>query len=212
MRSHLGVVLHVNQSNGNLYEWVAGDHNMSCHFEVYKNGSIEQYLDTDVSSWCQMAGNADYLSIETEGYDNEPLTPAQVTAIAGLVKWMHDTHGIALQLAEHPGEAGFGWHGMGGEAWGGHPACPGTLRRNQRELILQLAAGAPATRRRSRMFVYYVSNPPKSMKGNVFSFNGAAVRQIFHGADVDATLAGIGQAKLEPISFEQHSAWLKGSK
>lgn len=41
MHSYRGVVLHVNESNGNLYNWVAGDHNMSCHFEVYKDGSVE---------------------------------------------------------------------------------------------------------------------------------------------------------------------------
>lgn len=139
MRSHTGVVLHVNQSDGNLYSWVAGDHDMSCHFEVYKSGAVEQYLDTDLTAWCQMAGNADYLSIETEGYDTEALTDAQVHTIASILHWANEVHGIALQLAEQPGQRGFGWHGMGGAAWGGHPDCPGVLRRNQRAQIIQLA-------------------------------------------------------------------------
>jgi hypothetical protein len=37
--------------------------------------------------------------------------------------------------------AGFGWHGMGGTAWGNHPGCPGDLRLAQRPTILQLAGG-----------------------------------------------------------------------
>lgn len=140
MRAHLGVVLHVNQSNGNLFNWVSGDHNVSCHLEVYKNGSAEQYLDTEMSSWCQMDGNPTYLSVETEGFDTEPLTGPQMLTVAKFYAAVHREHGIPLELAERPGEFGFGWHGMGGEAWGGHTGCPGTLRRHQRARILQLAA------------------------------------------------------------------------
>ncbi|HEU5046085.1 MAG TPA: N-acetylmuramoyl-L-alanine amidase [Nocardioidaceae bacterium] len=141
MSSYRGAVLHVNQSNGNLYNWVAGDHDMSCHFEVYKDGSIEQYLDTKYTSWCQMAGNADWISIETEGYDTEALTDAQVNAIAGIMEWLNTTHDIPLQIANTPSEHGFGWHGMGGAAWGGHPDCPGNLRKAQRQTILDIAQG-----------------------------------------------------------------------
>lgn len=147
MRSYRGAVLHVNESDGNLYNWVAGNHDMSCHFEVYKDGSIDQYLDTGTTSWCQMAGNADWISIETEGYHTEPLTAAQVHAIAGLYGWLHSTHGIPLQIADTPDGHGFGWHGMGGAAWGGHTDCPGPDRKAQRAQILALATtpNAPAT-------------------------------------------------------------------
>lgn len=141
MRSYRGVVLHVNDSNGNLYNWVAGDHNMSCHFEVYKDGSAEQYIDTANTAWCQEDGNADWLSIETEGYPSEALTDAQVQTIAGIVAWMHQEHGIPLQLADTPSGRGFGWHGMGGAAWGGHPSCPGDKRKAQRQQILDIAQG-----------------------------------------------------------------------
>lgn len=177
MRSHTGVVLHVNASNGNLYNWVAGNHDMSCHFEVYKNGAIEQYIDTADSAWCQMDGNADYLSIETEGYPNEPLTPAQVRAIAGLIAWLHDVHGIPMQLANHPGERGFGWHGMGGAAWGGHTGCPGDKRKAQREDILaraRTAAGvaskpaAPVTPQRPDGYRYAAYTASGDKKGRVY--------------------------------------------
>lgn len=136
MHSHTGAVLHVNESDGNLFGWVSGDHDVSCHFEVYKDGSMEQYLDTAVSSWCQMDGNADYISIETEGYHTEPLTSKQWHAIARLLAWLHVEHGIELKLAEKPGDPGFGWHGMGGAAWGGHTMCPGDKRRAERHGML----------------------------------------------------------------------------
>ena len=139
MTAHVGVVLHVNESNGNLYNWVAGDHNMSCHFEVYKDGSAEQYIDTADSSWCQMDGNATYISVETEGFATEPLTAAQLRKVAEIVAEAHTVHGIPLQLADTPGQAGFGWHGMGGAAWGGHTGCPGDQRKAQRAAILTLA-------------------------------------------------------------------------
>lgn len=139
MSKHLGVILHVNDSDGNLYNWVSGNHNMSCHFEVYKDGSAEQYLDTEDSSWAQEAGNATYMSIETEGYPNEPLTDAQVKKCAEIVAALHKEYGFPLHLANTPGERGLGWHGMGGQAWGNHPGCPGDKRKAQRADILAQA-------------------------------------------------------------------------
>ncbi len=53
--------------------------------------------------------------------------------------WIHQTHGIPLQLADTPAGSGFGWHGMGGNAWGGHPGCPGDQRKAQRYTILVAA-------------------------------------------------------------------------
>lgn len=148
MRAHLGIVLHVNDSQGDqvtstngdsLYSWITGDHGMSCHFQVSQMGIVEQYIDTRYSSWCQAAGNDTYLSIETEGHPTTPLTPAQVQACAAILAFVHAEHAIPLQLADQPGERGFGWHGMGAPGWG-HASCPGDLRKAQRAQILQLAA------------------------------------------------------------------------
>ncbi len=145
-RPRLGVVLHVNDSDGpSLYNWISGDNNMSCHWQVARDGHVEQYVDTDNGSWCQMAGNSTYLSIETQGFPMEALTAAQVTACAGIMAWVHATHGIPLVLADTVGAPGLAWHGMGGAAWGGHTGCPGDLRKAQRAQILALAAGTPST-------------------------------------------------------------------
>lgn len=140
MSAHLGFCLHVNESNGNLDNWVADhSHDMSCHFQVYKDGSGTQYVDTELSSWCQMAGNPTYLSCESEGFHTEAYTPAQLTFIAHLFAWSHKVHGIPLQLANQPGEAGLIFHGAGGDAWGGHPDCAGTPRDNARPEIIRRA-------------------------------------------------------------------------
>jgi hypothetical protein len=139
MHSHRGAVLHVNQSNGNLFNYISTNSGgTSCHFEVYKTGVVEQYIDTQFSSWCQTDGNDDWVSIETEGYATEPLTAQQLTAITGLYGWLHAVHGIPLQLADTVAGTGFGWHGMGGGSWGGHTGCPGDLRKPQRQTVLDL--------------------------------------------------------------------------
>jgi len=139
-RPWLGVVLHVNDGDApSLYDWIAGNNDMSCHWQVAKNGQVEQYVDTDNAAWCQMDGNADYLSIETQGFPTEQLTTSQVSAISRLLAWLNDTHGIPLRVADEPGQAGFGWHGMGGQAWGGHTGCPGELRKAQMQTVLDLA-------------------------------------------------------------------------
>ncbi len=79
-----------------------------------------------------------------KGFVAEPLTEAACQTIGKLYLWGHDRYGWPYQLAEAPGQAGFGWHGMGGSAWGGHTGCPGDARKSQRQHILDLAQGAPA--------------------------------------------------------------------
>jgi hypothetical protein len=142
MTAHLGLVLHVQQGNNGLQGWFSNPASgASSTWWVSKTGRVEQYVDADLQAWAQAAGNATYNSVETEGYDSEPLTAAQVDALAGLYTWGATVYGWPLVLAETPGAEGFAWHGMGGSAWGAHPACPGDLRRDQRTEILLQAAG-----------------------------------------------------------------------
>jgi hypothetical protein len=146
MASHLGLVLHVQQGNNSLAGWFnnpgAG---ASSTWWVSKTGVLEQYVDANVSAWAQAQGNSTYNSIESEGYTTEPLTAAAEATLARLYKWGHDVYGWPYSLAESPGVRGFGWHGMGGAAWGGHTGCPGDLRKNRRQAILTAAQGsAPA--------------------------------------------------------------------
>ncbi|HKF31526.1 MAG TPA: peptidoglycan recognition family protein [Jatrophihabitantaceae bacterium] len=143
MQSYTGVVLHVNDAQSlDLHDFFDDPkREVSSHWQVTKDGTIFQYIDTDNTSWCQGDGNDDYLSIESQGLADESATDAQIDAIGGILAWCQETHGIPLQLAEKPGDAGFGWHGMGaahGHRGWGHPACPG-VRRDQRSAMLTAA-------------------------------------------------------------------------
>lgn len=136
----IGLVLHVNQ--GDMDPWVVfeqGDANS--HWQVMKDGTLIQYIDADLDSWAQIAGNESYHSVETEGFTTEVLTPQQLATLAKLYAWGHKQYGWPLTIADAPGQPGFGWHGMGGNAWG-HPLCPGDIRKSERPGILATASAA----------------------------------------------------------------------
>lgn len=141
--AQLGLILHVQAGNGELSGWFSNPSaQASSTFWVGKDGTVVQYMEAGTDkSWAQAGGNALYDSVETEGQPTEKLTDAQVAALANLVRWEHDTYGMPYTVISTPGARGFGWHGMGGAAWGGHTGCPGDLRRAQMPQILALAQG-----------------------------------------------------------------------
>ncbi len=143
MTRQLGNVLHVQEGDNSPYgRFANANNNASSHFWISKTGVIEQYVDTDLASWAQKAGNHTYTSTETEGFVTELLTDAQVVAYARLYAWLAHTHGYPFIEANAPGERGFGVHYMGGVAWGAHP-CPGPSRAAQRPAILVKAQPTP---------------------------------------------------------------------
>lgn len=139
----LGWILHVVVGNGtpyNTFQHAVSPHRRFSHFWVAKNGHVEQYAPCSQKSWAQGAGNTSYWSIETEGFPNEPLSDAQITALAKLHNWL----GAPNQVANKPGARGIGTHYMGGSSWGGH-TCPDPggwtgPRSHQRVDILDRAA------------------------------------------------------------------------
>lgn len=140
MSTHLGLILHVTTNWSDPGPFFANPANQaSSNWWVRRDGMLEEYVDADLRAWAQAEGNATYDSVETDGTPDVPLSPAQVETLAHLYAWGHQTYGWPFRLAERPGDAGLGWHGMGGSAWGGHPFCPGDLRRNQRQQILDRA-------------------------------------------------------------------------
>ena len=54
-------------------------------------------------SWAQAGGNGLYDSVETEGHPTEMLTGAQITALAKLVRWEHETYGTPYTVINTPG-------------------------------------------------------------------------------------------------------------
>jgi len=113
----------------------------SAHFGIGKAGEVYQWVDTADRAWAQAGGNRTWLSIEHEGQGGDALTPAQLAASARVIAWMHETHGVLLQATDSVDGRGIGWHGMGGAAWGGHTACPGTPIKAQRPALIAAAKG-----------------------------------------------------------------------
>ena len=140
MVAHQGLVLHVQVGNNSCYGEFANPANeASSTWWVSKTGVIEQYVDADIAAWAEAAGNSRWDSVETEGEPTEALTQAQILSLARIFVYGHQQYGWPLQKAETPSGTGFGWHGMGGTAWGGHFGCPGDLRKSQRDAIIYIA-------------------------------------------------------------------------
>lgn len=135
-----GLVVHVQEGNNSLQGWFSNPAaGASSHFWVSKAGALEQYINTDSRSWAQGAGNGNYLSVETEGYDTEPLNGNQISMLARLFTWVHDEYGTPYVLVNH-GYPGFTTHsfypsGLPDPAWSNHP-CPGNIRLNQLPAVI----------------------------------------------------------------------------
>lgn len=140
MTAHRGLVLHVQVGTSSCYPWFAIPANQaSSTWWVGRDGTLEQYVDADMAAWAEAAGNSQWDSVETEGEPTDPLSDAQVATLARLYAWGHGIYAWPYQTTDDTAGTGFGWHGMGGAAWGGHTGCPGDLRKAQRTRILTLA-------------------------------------------------------------------------
>lgn len=171
MATHLGVVIHVTAGEGDPFNEFANPANqVSSHFGIGNgqggmlDGSLEQYVDTDLDSWAQAAGNGSYVSVETEGEPTELLTPAQVATFGRLMAWLHQVHGVLLSITDTPGAPGFITHGDGGASWGGHEGCPGPLRSAQRQAIIAAAGTVPTPTPQEDDDMGFIATDPESGK------------------------------------------------
>lgn len=180
MGAIVGVVLHIQQGNqaGSIAWCKNPASQVSAHFFAPKVGTPVQLVDTADEAWAQAAGNSGWLSIENEGYSGQELTGDQIEACAQILARAHAVYGVPLWSTDSPSSGGLGWHGMGGDAWGGHPDCPGEPVKAQRPAILARAAQlldqappAPAVAAPvwgGRLFVY--------MPGETMWIHGADVK------------------------------------
>ena len=115
----------------------------SAHFGIAQDGEIHQFgpIGKGWIAWHAGAANHSWYGIEHAdgGKPSTPLTPEQVTASAQLLECLTAFAGLPLQISDSPSVKGYGWHGMGGQPWGGHPDCPGEVRKAQRAKIIALA-------------------------------------------------------------------------
>jgi peptidoglycan hydrolase-like protein with peptidoglycan-binding domain len=172
---------------------------VSSHFGVGKDGRIYQWVDTDDVAWAEMAGNSSWISVECEGQPGDSLTDTQLSAVAQVVKWAQAIEGFPLQITDSPAVPGLGWHGMGGEAWGNHPDCPGDPIKAQRRAILgsngtnwpqglvaalptlQVGASGQAVRNLQALLLVHGSDP-HGIDGNFGPGTDAAVRAFQQGS------------------------------
>lgn len=112
----------------------------SSHFGVGKDGTVYQWVDTADRAWAQAAGNPVGISIEHEGSVPDALTDAQLAADAAILAWVHQVHGIPLQVTDDPvAGSGVCGHSTGAQQGWGHPFCPGQAILDQRQQIVGAA-------------------------------------------------------------------------
>ena len=161
-----GLVVHIAEGGyeGTISWCKNPDSGVSCHFVTAADGRIAQLVDTKDGAWTQIAGNNHWISVENEGFTPNPLTDAQVSAIARIFAWLHQVHGVPLVnngsvsplpgLPAGPGPNGHGLahhstgnlvEGWTGPTWG-HGDCPGPAIQAQKPLMVsravQIASGA----------------------------------------------------------------------
>lgn len=93
------------------------------HFMVFRDGSIDQYIDTRFRSSACLEGNPRLVTWETaDGFPDlwsngqaPKDTPEMVAAKARLMVWLHVEHGIPLERMPSSRSAarGMGWHRLG---------------------------------------------------------------------------------------------------
>lgn len=186
MGNIIGVVLHIQQGNqeGSLTWCKNPASQVSAHFFVAKEGIIDQLVDTADKAWAEMSGNAHWLSVECEGYSGQALTDRQIEACAELLARAHNAYGVPLETSDNPNVGGLGYHAMGGDAWGGHPDCPGGPVIAQRNTIIthaQALTGTPAP----TPAPVPAGIPAPAWLGHDFIYNGGGIVTSY-GPDVAA--------------------------
>ena len=141
-----GVVIHTEQgSEQGTISWFNNPAaQASAWFAVGLDGAIWQFapVGSGWCSWAQADGNETWYSIEDadNGDPSVPFSPAQVQSIAMLIEVLSRHDGFPLAVASDPfTERGVTLHSEGGQAFGGHLQCPGSVRGAQRPQIIALA-------------------------------------------------------------------------
>lgn len=141
-----GVVQHTEDGfeAGTLATFMDPGSQVSAFFSVGEDGTAHQYLPVGRGyvAWAQVAGNPGWYSCECEDKVNPgtPMTDNQVTVFAQIYSALAERDGFGYAVTDDTVSGhGLITHGDGGDAWGGHPDCPGKVRKAQRPEILARA-------------------------------------------------------------------------
>jgi hypothetical protein len=125
------------------------DVTVESHWWLRMDGTLEQFIDTNVEAHANLKGNRFALSVETEDEGSPattPWSPEQVDTLVELLVFVNREHGIPLQIMTDWASPGVGWHSMWGfvdgvNLTGGYlvspwtnsrgKTCPGKLRIQQ---------------------------------------------------------------------------------
>jgi N-acetylmuramoyl-L-alanine amidase len=143
MAENIGLVVHVQVGTGSLFGWFSNPAaEVSAHFWIDLDGTLEQYVEAGTTAWAEVEGNSSYLSVETCGFPEDPLTDEQCATLAKLIAWGHESYGWPLELVNHGGHGvtthSFYPSGLPDPAYGDHP-CPGLIRLAQLPSVLAAA-------------------------------------------------------------------------
>lgn len=128
--------------------WNSPGVELESHFYIDEQGTIYQYMDTNVRADANVRANAFAVSIETWDGGNTPdsmgWNAAQVAALKRLIKWICDVHGIKKSPAQTWNGGGIGGHNWFPTEWADGPrGCPGSARNAQlrNDIIPAVASG-----------------------------------------------------------------------
>lgn len=114
------------------------DITVECHFWITLDGTVYQFMDTEVRADANYQASARAISIETEDEGDPvgiPWTAAQLDSIVAVIRWASATHGIPLRVCPDPLAPGLGFHSMFGSPSPWTPykgkTCPGPTRVRQ---------------------------------------------------------------------------------
>jgi hypothetical protein len=132
-------ILHIDAGNASsLYNLFLGNQRdggskVESHGFVKKDGTLEQYRDTDFEADAQAYGNPFSLSFETQGYGPGLWTAEQIAMIKRIMLWCRDEHGIPLRVVTsyNDPQGGWGFHRMFDQWNPNHHSCPGDDRVKQ---------------------------------------------------------------------------------
>lgn len=138
--------------DGTLYDdFARAGNSLESTFFIRWDGTVEQYMDTEVRADANRYANPFAVSIETEddGDPNrQPWSEPQQTAILRLLRWLNQVHpAIVLDRCDRWDGSGVGYHVMWGAPGPWTPvakSCPGAARIRQFNdiIIPALRAGA----------------------------------------------------------------------
>lgn len=136
-------ILHVDAGNAeSLYTYFRDrSGGVESHGHIRKDGSLEQYRDTEFQADANHLANDFALSFETQGYGTGKWTDAQLETIKRVMLWARQEHGIPLRQVDSWNDrfGGWGYHTLFGAPGPWTPvakSCPGAERKKQFHEIL----------------------------------------------------------------------------